>query len=54
MDPVYLIGLLQRQPQIYRLEGPTKLKLVQDLSDRAQRLKFITELLAAFAQHRIA
>lgn len=54
VDPVYLIGLLQRQPQIYRLEGPTKLKLVQDLSDRAQRLKFITELLAAFAQHRIA
>ncbi|MGP9079039.1 transcription-repair coupling factor [Yersinia pseudotuberculosis] len=54
VDPVYLIGLLQRQPQIYRLERPTKLKLVQDLSDRAQRLKFITELLAAFAQHRIA
>ncbi|CFU96292.1 transcription-repair coupling factor [Yersinia pseudotuberculosis] len=54
VDPVYLIGLLQRQPQIYRLEGPTKLKFMQDLSDRAQRLKFITELLAAFAQHRIA
>ncbi|CNF10322.1 transcription-repair coupling factor [Yersinia similis] len=53
VDPVYLIGLLQRQPQIYRLEGPTKLKFMQDLSDRAQRLKFITELLTAFAQHRI-
>lgn len=54
VDPVYLIGLLQRQPQIYRLEGPTKLKFIQDLSDRTQRLKFISELLAAFAQHRVA
>ncbi|WP_145508719.1 transcription-repair coupling factor [Yersinia alsatica] len=54
VDPVYLIGLLQRQPQIYRLEGPTKLKFMQDLSDRAQRLKFISELLASFAQHRVA
>lgn len=54
VDPVYLIGLLQRQPQIYRLEGPTKLKFMQDLSDRTQRLKFISELLAAFAQHRVA
>ncbi|CNG81151.1 transcription-repair coupling factor [Yersinia enterocolitica] len=54
VDPVYLIGLLQRQPQIFRLEGPTKLKFMQDLSDRAQRLKFISELLAAFAQHRVA
>ncbi|CQQ55263.1 transcription-repair coupling factor [Yersinia enterocolitica] len=54
VDPVYLIGLLQRQPQIFRLEGPTKLKFMQDLSDRAKRLKFISELLAAFAQHRVA
>lgn len=54
VDPVYLIGLLQRQPQIYRLEGPTKLKFMQDLSDRTQRLKFISELLAAFSQHRVA
>ena len=54
VDPVYLIGLLQRQPKIYRLEGPTKLKFMQDLTDRTQRLKFISELLAAFAQHRVA
>ncbi|EEQ14509.1 Transcription-repair-coupling factor [Yersinia frederiksenii ATCC 33641] len=46
--------MLQRQPQIFRLEGPTKLKFMQDLSDRAQRLKFISELLASFAQHRVA
>ncbi|CFQ39330.1 transcription-repair coupling factor [Yersinia aleksiciae] len=54
VDPVYLIGLLQRQSKIYRLEGPTKLKFMQDLTDRAQRLKFISELLTAFAQHRVA
>lgn len=54
VDPVYLIGLLQRQPQIFRLEGPTKLKFMQDLSDRTKRLKFVEELLASFEQHRIA
>ncbi|CND86022.1 transcription-repair coupling factor [Yersinia nurmii] len=54
VDPVYLIGLLQRQPQIFRLEGPTKLKFMQDLSDRTKRLKFVEDLLASFEQHRIA
>lgn len=53
IDPSHLIGLLQHQPQIYRLEGPTKLKFMQDLSDRTQRLKFVEELLSTFEQHLI-
>jgi transcription-repair coupling factor (superfamily II helicase) len=54
VDPVYLIGLLQRQPQIFQLEGPVKLKFIQNLSDRTQRLKFISELLTTFSQHCVA
>ncbi len=54
VDPGYLIGLLQSKPQVYRLDGPTKLKFMFDLSDRAERLKFIGELLAAFREHTLA
>jgi transcription-repair coupling factor (superfamily II helicase) len=51
VNPGYLIGLLQKQPQIYRLDGPTKLKFMIDLTDRPKRLKFVDDLLAAFAEN---
>ncbi len=54
VNPGYLIGLLQSKPQVYRLDGPTKLKFMFNLSDRAERLKFIGELLAAFREHTLA
>ncbi len=31
VNPVWLIGLLQKQPQHFRLDGPTRLKFMQDL-----------------------
>lgn len=54
VDPGYLIGLLQSNPQIYRLDGPTKLKFMLDLTDRQKRLKFTEELLTAFREHTLA
>jgi len=54
VDPGYLIGLLQKQPQVYRLDGPSKLKFTLDLSDRPKRLKFISELLQAFTEHQVS
>lgn len=54
VDPSYLIGLLQSKPQVYRLDGPSKLKFMLDLTDRPARLKFIEELLAAFREHTLA
>ena len=53
VDPGYLIGLLQKQPQVYRLDGPTKLKFMIDLTDRPKRLKFVDDLLEAFSSHLI-
>lgn len=53
VNPSYLISLLQKQPQVYRLDGPTKLKFTLDLNDRPKRLKFADELLQAFADHLI-
>ncbi|USS96590.1 transcription-repair coupling factor [Serratia symbiotica] len=53
VDPGYLIGLLQSNPQVYRLDGPSKLKFMLDLSDRQTRLKFTKDLLGTFLAHRL-
>ncbi|WP_224552379.1 transcription-repair coupling factor [Pectobacterium versatile] len=54
VDPSHLIGLLQRDPSTYRLDGPTRLKFMKDLSDRPQRIEFIRSLLGNMAQHTLA
>ncbi|MFJ5452782.1 transcription-repair coupling factor [Pectobacterium jejuense] len=54
VDPSHLIGLLQRDPGTYRLDGPTRLKFMKDLSDRPQRIEFIGALLGNMAQHTLA
>ncbi|MEH2920829.1 transcription-repair coupling factor [Samsonia erythrinae] len=54
VDPSHLIGLLQRDPATYRLDGPTRLKFMKDLSDRPQRIEFIASLLENMAQHTLA
>ncbi|KHS84700.1 transcription-repair coupling factor [Pectobacterium carotovorum subsp. carotovorum] len=54
VDPSHLIGLLQRDPGTYRLDGPTRLKFMKDLSDRPQRIEFIGSLLRNMAQHTLA
>lgn len=54
VDPGYLIGLLQGNPQVYRLDGPSKLKFTLDLADRQKRLAFTEELLNAFREHTLA
>ncbi|NIH15631.1 transcription-repair coupling factor [Serratia symbiotica] len=53
VDLGYLIGLLQSNPQIYSLDGPSKLKFMLDLRDRQIRLKFTKDLLSTFLAHRL-
>ena len=45
VNPAWLIGLLQKQPQHYRLDGPTRLKFIQDLSERKTRIEWGTPVL---------
>jgi len=40
-DPGWLIGLLQKEPQHWRLDGPSKLKFIRDLSERKERMRWI-------------
>lgn len=46
IDPDKIIQLIQTKPQIYRLEGPTKLRFKQDLADREARIKTVLELIS--------
>lgn len=54
VDPAYLIGLLQREPGTYRLDGPTRLKFICDLADRTVRLHYIDGLLGELQQHTLS
>ncbi len=53
VDPSFLIGLLQSAPQTYRLDGPSKLKFILDLSDRMARIEFLKNLLTEFSEHQL-
>ena len=45
-DPGWLIGLLQKEPQHWRLDGPTKIKFIRDLAERKVRMKWVRDFMA--------
>ncbi|NBU24365.1 MAG: transcription-repair coupling factor [Gammaproteobacteria bacterium] len=45
IDPKAVIGLLQRSPREYRLEGPLKLRVTHETGDGAGRFDFVAGLL---------
>ncbi|WP_034944124.1 transcription-repair coupling factor [Erwinia oleae] len=45
-DPGWLIGLLQKEPQHWRLDGPTKLRFIRDMADRKARIGWVRDFLA--------
>ncbi|WP_019613427.1 transcription-repair coupling factor [Psychromonas ossibalaenae] len=53
VDPMFLVSLLQKQANTFKLDGPTKLKFTCDLQDSKERLKWIGQLLSSFKSHLI-
>ena len=53
VNPIFLIELLQKTPQTYRLDGPTKLKFIQQLADRNKRIEFVQDLLISFKDNQL-
>lgn len=51
IDPLYLISLIQSEPNKYRFEGSTKFKISEALTDRRDRVTFIETLLTNFSAH---
>lgn len=54
VNPAWLIGLLQKQPQHYRLDGPTRLKFIQDLSERKTRIEWVHQFMRELEENAIA
>jgi len=54
VDPMWLIGLLQKQPQHYRLDGPTRLKFTQDLAERKTRMEWVRNFMRQLEENAVA
>ncbi|BDM63959.1 transcription-repair-coupling factor [Shewanella sp. NFH-SH190041] len=51
IDPGFIISLLQSQPQMYRMEGPNKLKFLIPAENAKDRLDLLNTLLEQLSQH---
>ena len=49
VNPDKFIQLIQKEPIVYRFDGPLKFKFMKDLSDNKVRLEFVVDLLKAIA-----
>ncbi|MGO4998602.1 transcription-repair coupling factor [Oceanisphaera sp. W20_SRM_FM3] len=54
IDPMFLVGLLQSQPRIYKMEGPTKLSFAIPSHDAQARLALINDLLTELGKHQVS
>ncbi|WP_375057983.1 transcription-repair coupling factor [Zobellella sp. DQSA1] len=52
VDPGYLVSLLQSQPRIYRMEGPTKLRFAIPSTDAKARLALVGDMLNELSAHQ--
>lgn len=53
VNATFLIALLQNSADIYRLDGPNKLKFVKPLINYAERLTFVRQLITDFQSHQV-
>ncbi len=51
VNPAWLVGLLQSQPRVYRLDGPTRLRLQMPTADAKTRLQRVQDLLTDMARN---
>ncbi|MGY3570141.1 transcription-repair coupling factor [Vibrio paucivorans] len=51
INPMFLVKLLQSQPQKFSMEGPTKFKFTVPLVDRRKRIQFVADMLSEFQQN---
>lgn len=54
VDPGWLIGLLQKEPQHYRLDGPTRLKFTRELAERKIRMEWVQKFMQQLAENALA
>ncbi|WP_417689583.1 transcription-repair coupling factor [Pseudidiomarina sp.] len=50
VNPSYLIELIQTYPQDYKLEGPTRLRILAKISDTQERMKLVESVVNELAE----
>ncbi|MDH3326166.1 MAG: transcription-repair coupling factor, partial [Gammaproteobacteria bacterium] len=50
IDPMRIIGLIQRKPAIYKLDGQTKLRIIKNIETPEERFDEIESLLKTFSE----
>ena len=50
VDPEKFIRLIQKEPIVYRFDGPLKFKFIKDLTETNVRLAFVVELVKTLAE----
>ncbi|MCV2885194.1 transcription-repair coupling factor [Aestuariibacter sp. AA17] len=50
VDPGYIIQLIQSKPNVFRLEGPQKIRFMKTTESAESRIAFVESLLSDFAQ----
>lgn len=53
VDPGWLIGLLQKEPQHYRLDGPTRLRFIRELDERGARMAWVSGFVRQLEEHAL-
>lgn len=53
INPAFLVKLLQAQPTKFAMEGPTKFKFMEALTDRRKRLSYLNNMLDEFEANRL-
>ncbi|WDE14000.1 transcription-repair coupling factor [Thalassomonas haliotis] len=51
VDPMFIIGLIQQQPAIYKMEGANKLKFKQPTEDAKARFDLVSHMINDLAKH---
>ncbi|QDP01751.1 transcription-repair coupling factor [Thalassotalea sp. PS06] len=49
IDPMVIIGLIQKQPTVFKMDGANKLKFVKDTEDSKARFQLVQQLLTDFS-----
>ncbi len=53
VDPGWLVSLLQKNPQQWKLDGPTRLRFTHDLAERKLRMEWVQSFMAQLRENRV-
>lgn len=53
VNPIYLVSLLQNQPNIYRMDGPSRLRFTIPAPEREDRINLVSSMLAEFSANLV-